>query len=205
MFEDRPRSLGTLEECKRRLKMISEPHVKELTKYVRKLRRRYQRRIPKYEGIPYFDPLDGGVNAQVLFLLEKPGRETVNSGFISRNNDDDTAEHTLTFMRRARIPREITCLWNVVPFWNGTRKVTPAERELGIVCLADLLKHFKQLQVIMLVGTTAHRALPQLSKMCEHKILKSWHPSPLTRKYDREKWNSILYQWKRAYRYLVQS
>jgi hypothetical protein len=48
--------------------------------------------------VPDFDPLDGGVNAQVLFLLEKPGPmaaedgKRAGSGFISRDNDDGTAE-----------------------------------------------------------------------------------------------------------------
>jgi hypothetical protein len=59
-----------------------------------------------------FDPADGGVKAQALFLFEKPGPMTVTggrgkrtgSGFISRNNDDPTAEAVFNFMHEAAIP-----------------------------------------------------------------------------------------------------
>src|ERR1700740_40451 len=81
---------------------------------------------------PNFDPLDGGVDAQVLFLFEKPGPMTVGddgSGFISRKNDDPTAEATFEFMSRAGIPRHLTVTWNLIPWWNGTRKVTRLEIE----------------------------------------------------------------------------
>ena len=40
--------------------------------------------------IPHFDPLDGGSNAQVLFLMEAPGPKASASGFVSRNNPDET-------------------------------------------------------------------------------------------------------------------
>jgi hypothetical protein len=73
--------------------------------------------------VPDFDPLDGGVDARILFLFEKPGPMTSEdrggSGFISRNNDDPTAEATFRFMQAAGIPRTLTVIWNVVPC--GTR------------------------------------------------------------------------------------
>ena len=54
--------------------------------------------------VPDFDPLDGGIETRTLFLFEKPGRMTADgfarrfgSGFISRNNDDQTAEATFAF------------------------------------------------------------------------------------------------------------
>ena len=82
--------------------------------------------------VPYFDPLDGGIDARVLCLFEKPGPMTdsrpragkrIGSEFISRNNDDRSAEATFRFMVQAGIPRELTVTWNVVPSWNGTRRV----------------------------------------------------------------------------------
>jgi hypothetical protein len=82
---------------------------------------------PAMVEVPEFDSLDGGVDARVLFLFEKPGPMTaegnganrrVGSGFISRNNDDPTAEATFTFMRQANLPRKLTILWNVIPWWK---------------------------------------------------------------------------------------
>jgi hypothetical protein len=43
---------------------------------------------------PWFDPDGGGTDARVLFLLENPGRRATSmrgSGFISADNNDDTA------------------------------------------------------------------------------------------------------------------
>jgi len=77
----------------------------------------------------------GGIEARVLFLFEKPGPMTADeaigkrpgSGFISRDNDDPTAEAVFNFMRQADIPRELTILWNVIPWWNVRRGVERLE------------------------------------------------------------------------------
>ena len=53
--------------------------------------------------VPNFDPKDGGVNAKILFLLEKPGPETENSGLISQDNDDETARATKEFLNDAGV------------------------------------------------------------------------------------------------------
>jgi hypothetical protein len=68
--------------------MLYEPHIEPLTLYAARLRE-------SGFDVPESDPLDGGVNAQVLFQFEKPGPMTASeggSGFVSRNNDDPSAE-----------------------------------------------------------------------------------------------------------------
>ena len=70
--------------------------------------------------VPDFDPLDGGTGGRALFVLEKPSAVAAGPGFISRNNADATAEATLLFMREAGLHRGLTCIWNAVPWWNGT-------------------------------------------------------------------------------------
>ena len=57
------------------------------------------------------------------------------SGFISRNNDDPSAAATIEFMEKAGIPRTLTVIWNVIPWWNGTRKVTGPELREGVECV----------------------------------------------------------------------
>src|ERR1700686_1189596 len=137
--DNRPRSMRDVEVRKRRLDMLKRPHIAPLTAYVSKLRERVDVQVP------HFDPLDGGIEAQALFLFEKPGPMTADggeqkgSGFISRDNDDPTAAAILDFMQQARIPRELTVIWNVVPWWNGTRKVTATEVREGAICLRDLI------------------------------------------------------------------
>jgi hypothetical protein len=58
-------------------------------------------------AIPYFDPLDGGVGASVLFLLEAPGPRAVASGFISRDNPDETAKNFHEFNAAAGLARRL--------------------------------------------------------------------------------------------------
>src|SRR5690348_5073585 len=95
-IEDRPRSMRDNNVRLKRKAMLDLPHVAKLTAYTAELRR-------DGKEVPEFDPLDGGTNAQVLFLFEKPGPMTAESGirtgsgFISRDNDDPTAEATFNF------------------------------------------------------------------------------------------------------------
>lgn len=121
------------EPYRRRL-LLSDPRMAPLAGYAAGLRR------PGVE-VPDFDPLDGGVGARALFLLEKPGPMTstsgpigrrVGSGFISRDNDDPTAEATHVFMQRADLSREETIIWNVVPWWNGMRAIGRDELRQGV-------------------------------------------------------------------------
>jgi hypothetical protein len=157
--EDQPRSMRDPALRERRQAMLSLPHMVRLKTFSQNLRR------PGLE-VPDFDPADGGVKAQALFLFEKPGPMTVTggrgkrtgSGFISRNNDDPTAEAVFHFMREAEIPRELTILWNVIPGWNATRAVTPAELRGGVASLNDLICLLPALKVVMLVGQNAARA-----------------------------------------------
>ena len=70
--------------------------------------------------IPQFDPLDGGIDAECLFLLEAPGPKAVNSGFVSRNNPDETAKNFFELNVGAGLERSKTITWNVVPWYVGS-------------------------------------------------------------------------------------
>ena len=117
-LDDAPRSMRNAGVRSRRKAMLDLPHIAPLTDFATRLRERGSVEVPE------FDPLDGGISARVLFLFEKPGPMTaeggkrVGSGFISRNNDDATAEATFHFMQQAAIPRKSTVTWNVIPWWN---------------------------------------------------------------------------------------
>lgn len=167
-----------------------------LTSFVEKLKRAH----PVWE-FPDFDPLDGGVEAEALFLFEKPGPMTSalsqGSGFISRNNDDSTAQATFSFMRQAGLPRERTILWNVIPGWNGTRKVSAKELQSGREDLLALITLLPRLKVIVLVGKNAQRAERSLQSL-GLPILASPHPSPLVRASRPEAWNAIPEKWRAA-------
>ncbi len=183
----------------RRQAMLQEPHILPLTEYAAMLRERGLGEVPD------FDPLDGGINASILFLFEKPGPKTAiaggGSGFISRDNDDPTAEATIGFMERAEIPRKLTAIWNVIPWWNSTRKVTGRELAAGVACVEGLMALLPNLRVVVLVGQKAARARPLLEAKTI-SLLASDHPSPLVRAKFPERWNAIPQRWAAVHRFI---
>jgi Uracil DNA glycosylase superfamily len=193
---DCARSLRSPEAVARRRLMLREPHVAPLTSFVEKLREAH----PAWE-FPDFDPLDGGSNADILFLFEKPGPMTSlggkGSGFISRNNNDPTAEATFSFMKEAGLPRKRTVTWNVVPGWNGTRNITTMELREGVDALNGLLPLIAKLRTIILVGQKAQRAKPLVERL-GLQILVSAHPSPLVRASQPDVWRAIPSVWAQA-------
>jgi hypothetical protein len=196
--DDYIRSFRSREAVERRLRMLQKPHIAPLTDFVKKLRRKY-----KTWEFPDFDPLDGGTNADILFLFEKPGPKTSTkgggSGFISRNNDDPTAEATFGFMQKACISRKRTVLWNFIPGWNDTRGITKAELEMGMEELKELLSLLPKLRTIILVGKKAQRAERFIElRHSNLRIIKSIHSSPIVRARWRDKWDTIPSIWAQA-------
>ena len=196
---DQPSTLGDETARTNRRAMLDLPHVVPLAAYVQGLRRRWDREVPD------FDPMDGGIRAQALFLFEKPGPMTsltktgrrAGSGFVSRDTDDQTAKATFLFMREAGIPRTATAIWNVVPAWNGTIALTAAERLAGQLELGRVIELFPGLRVIVTVGRTA-QSLFARSGIDFPNVIASAHPSPQVRAGNRAMWDAITDQWARA-------
>lgn len=132
MLTDTPKLLGDVRAKSERMQLLRDPHIAPLTDYVEQLR------LEAGPGavIPYFDPWDGGTEAEVLFLLEAPGAKAVRSGFVSRNNPDETAKNIFELCHEAGFHRKAMVLWNAVPWYIGTgskiRAATPADLEAGL-------------------------------------------------------------------------
>lgn len=200
-IDDAPRTLRSIEACNLRRAMLTLPHIAPLAQYVERLRAKH----PDWE-FQDFDPLDGGVNAELLFLLEKPGPRTsptgkrVGSGFISRNNDDPTAENTFHFMQQASIPRSKAVMWNVIPGWNATIKYDAREIRRGVEEIRDLLPLLPKLRTVVLVGGPAKRAHRLLQTVRpDLRIHMSAHPSPRCYQFNPEQWRAIPNQWREAW------
>ena len=190
-MKDRPRSMRDPIVQQQRQAMLALPHIAPLTAYAAELGQRANVQVPN------FDPLDGGVNAQALFLFEKPGPMTAVSGFISRNNDDPTAEAIFKFMEQANIPRKLTVIWNIIPWWNGMRKVTAKELKEGAATIDSLVKLLPALAVIVMVGRKAKKARRFL-KNTGLELIDSYHPSPIVRATYPSKWGAIPSEWKQV-------
>lgn len=180
MSGDQPKLLAQSDALASRLHEIEQPHIAPLTAFVRRLRVH----AGLDASIPFFDPWDGGVNAEVLFLLEAPGPKARNSGFISRNNPDETAKNFFGLLNDANIPRKSTVLWNVVPWYIGTgEKIRPANScdiRSGIESLGELLGLLPQLRGVCLVGSKAQKAKDRLRNLRPMLFIEGCpHPSPM--------------------------
>ena len=204
VFEDVAQSFKNPDAiCNRKLR-LHETHIAPLTNYVEALRVKY----PDWE-FPYFDPADGGIDARLLFLLEKPGPKTSppqgGSGFISRNNNDPTAEATFSFMKTAGIPREETVLWNTIPGWNGTIKIAPNELRywLDRFDLKKLIHLLPNLEAIVLVGGKAQQTRSLFEPY--GKIFTSYHPARRNKNNPKTKaqYDLIPTRWREAYDYVL--
>jgi hypothetical protein len=193
---DGPRTLRDMAERERRRGLLSSPHMRTLRDYAASIRG------PSVE-VPDFDPLDGGINAEVLFLFEKPGPLAAGSGFISRNNDDPTAEATFKFMEEAKIPREKTILWNVIPWWDGTIKLNADQRGRGIAQLSALALKLPRVSAVVLVGNQAAMARPLFKDMERFQLFASAHPSPKVKATNPTLWKSIPKKWAQVRPFLT--
>jgi len=175
-FEDKPKILGRPEVRAAREAELGAPHIKRLTEFVDKLRAKLD------APIPYFDPWDGGTDAEVLFLSETPGRRAKDAGFVSRNNPDESASNFFEFNREAHIPRKRTISWNLVPWYIGSelkiRSAKEADCEAGIQYLDSLLKLLPKLRAVVFFGKTAQRAVIPIANLRRYQLFESPHTSP---------------------------
>jgi len=177
---DRPKSLADPLARIERASGLQAPHIKPLSDFVARLRHE----AGEGASIPDFDPWDAGVDAEVLFLLEAPGAKAVLSGFISRNNPDETAKNFFELTAEAGITRSRSVVWNIVPWYIGTgsriRPASAVDITSGSSSLARLLDLLPLLRVIVLLGRKAEYAekliLPLRPQI---RVVKSPHPSPL--------------------------
>ncbi len=180
MIADAPKLLGSPEACTARRRQLSELHVAPLSALVASLRKECGQDL----AIPDFDPWDGGIRAQILYLLEAPGGRAVASGFVSRNNPDETAKNFFELNQAAGVPRKCTVIWNIVPWYVGTgeriRPVVRADIEAALPFFRQLLDLLPRLRAAVLVGRKAERAADVLAGMRpDIRVFRSPHPSPL--------------------------
>lgn len=180
MSVDMPKSLASQTERLERLALLREPHVAPLTAFVEGLRRQ----LGAQYKVPYFDPHDGGVEAECLFLLEAPGPRAVWSGFVSRNNPDETAKNFLLLSEEASIPRRCTAIWNIVPWYIGCgsriRPATQTDISAALPSLRELFRLLVKLRVVALVGKKAASAEPTVRSLAPGvRTYAMPHPSPM--------------------------
>lgn len=180
-FRDTPKSLRDSAAIDALCLLLAARHIAPLSDFVQQLRAK----VPG-KTVPEFDPWDGGTNAEILYLLEAPGPKARSSGFVSRNNPDETAKNFFLLNVEAGIPRERTICWNAVPWYIGDNSETkiraakPPDLKEGLPSFFELLSLLPKLRAVVLVGRKAEYAAKELERRRpDLKIFRSPHPSPM--------------------------
>jgi len=178
-----PRTLGDPAVRAARMELLDLPHIAPLTQFALRL----AEASPTGDGVPFFDPHDGGINARILMLAEAPGPAAVGkSGFISCDNPDATAANTWHAYAAAGIERTDIVRWNAVPWYIGSEgrtKIRAANRKDLIEAephLRELLSLLQNLRVVVLCGRKSQRMDPVIRQAAPQlHIVRAWHPSPV--------------------------
>lgn len=136
--------------------------------------------------VPRIYPDSGGVHARVMFLLEAPARAAAHdSGMLSADNDDATAQHVWEAYSESGLPRAWGIHWNIVPWYVGSdskiRAVTPAETWQGVRWTRQLLDLVPNLRVVVAMGMAARTGATLFEDaLADRKItlVTCIHPSP---------------------------
>lgn len=165
-----------------RLARLQEPHIAPLTAFIDRIRKTTDPHAPYWA--PHFDPESGGTAAQVLLLLESPGPKVSQTGFVSVDNPDGTAENMSYLLKLAGLSRNRVLLWNIFPWQlSAERVVTPTDRHLleAVPATLELMPLLPQLKVVVLVGSRAARGWTHVAPLLDQPpaVLKCPHPSPV--------------------------
>ena len=174
----RPKALADPAAVAARRVLLEAPHLAPLRALAERIRA--EREAP----VPEPDPLDGGVAARLLLLLETPGPGIARTAFVSRDNPTGTAANLFGFLAEAGIARAETLIWNAVPWVihaPGARNRAPRPGEIRqavpyLVPLLDLMPH---LAVAVLAGRVAQTLAPVLAAARPRvAVIGVPHPSP---------------------------
>ncbi|UHC16618.1 uracil-DNA glycosylase [Methylobacterium currus] len=154
------------------------PHLASLRRLAERIRAEQDRPVPEA------DPLDGGVSARLLLLLETPGPATGRTAFVSRDNPTGTAANLFRFLSQAGIPRADTLIWNAVPWVihaPGARNRAPRTGEIRAAraYLPPLLALMPGLAAVVLSGRVSQTLAPDLAAARPGlPVVAIPHPSP---------------------------
>ncbi|WP_293914797.1 uracil-DNA glycosylase [Deinococcus sp.] len=163
-----------------RLARLQEPHIAPLTAYVDRIRKTTDPHEPYWA--PYFDPDSGGLAAQVLLLMESPGPQVSQTGFVSLDNPDGTAENLSMLLRLAGLSRSKILMWNSFPWQlSAERVVMPTDENLEEAAqyTLELLSLLPALKAVVLVGSRAARGWQHVRNPPALTVLNCPHPSPV--------------------------
>ena len=174
-----PRGLSSPLARLRRKQHIRDPHIAPISYLVDTIAE-----TENAPGLPYNDPLFGGVNAEILFILKSPQADAnpalFGTRFLSIDNDDEGAENMFYALADNNIDRSRCLAWNICPF--PTIKNTPSDEEIGRAApyTRQLIAMLPNLKVVVLLGGPARQGWSQalLGGRRDVTVIRGASPSP---------------------------
>ena len=117
-FTDRPKLFADPAACAAQTKQLREQHIAPLTVFVEALRAQVGPRFKHSQ----FRSMGWRYRCRYSILTRSYRPKAVLSGFISRNNPDETAKNFFELNAEAKVPRKRTVTWNIVPWYIGDGK-----------------------------------------------------------------------------------
>ena len=158
-----------------------EPHIRPVNRLVEKLRALHPGHVP------YVSALYGGTSTEVLFLFQDPGPGTDEfggSGFLSPENDDDSAQMFSDCLDAVHLDVGRVLTWNACP-WSlpdGQERPLVAQVEEGIEPLRQLVGLLPRLTAVVAMGRVAQgawrrfeRRYPEVAR--QYRTFESPHTS----------------------------
>jgi uracil-DNA glycosylase len=173
-----PMPLADSSSFPERLSLLHASHVRPLTEF----REALLTGLPAGTFVPNFDPLDGGIHAEVLLLLETPGRVPRDTQFTSLDNPSVTSKNLRELVQEAGLQRRRLLMWNLVPWDIGSETRIQATRRshhaLGVPALLQLVELLSSLRAIVFFGGKSQTAIPEMeAARPDLKLIRSPHPS----------------------------
>ena len=168
---------STEEQLRRRL-WLDMPHLRPLVEVIHLI----QRELGSHYIIPMPDPLDGGCDARVLILLEAPGPRAIETGFISLDNPDPTANNLRELLEEGGVARSDVLMWNSVPWFivNDKGKNVAPKRDEHVRArpyLSFVLHQLPHLRAVLLMGNHAQHAWDTFAWPRPVETYRTKHPS----------------------------
>ena len=155
-----------------RVARLDEPHVRSLMDLLRSWE-------TAARSFPNIDPMNGGVNARVLFLQETPGPKAVGTRFVSRSNPDPTAQNAGKALDQAGFAWTDYLRWNVVPYYISdiSKNVNASGDQIREAAhyTQAFLDILTKLRVVVFSGLQAKRQRKFLRIRPGVAVLTTWH------------------------------
>ena len=139
--------------------------------------------------MPYIPPYHGGIESEILWLFQDPGKKTAvefdGSGFVGCQNDDPSAETAARCLEMAEVAFTRVPPWNAYPWFQPDQGgVTPAMIDEGLDALVRVLALMPKVHTVVAGGGKAQASWKKLRRVypavaAHYRCIESLHTSGL--------------------------